>query len=83
MAYTPFYRLISNFLMRLSEQHTLRQRDRFKFYVSSKTGIKVFNSCEWAETIFTGSAYICIIQKFWGVSIRPAEKKLILQVASN
>ena len=32
---------------------------------------------------FPDSAHICIIQEFLGMSIRPAQNKLILQVASD
>ena len=32
---------------------------------------------------FPGSAHICIIQEFLGMSIRPAQNKLVLQVVSN
>jgi len=31
---------------------------------------------------FPDSAHICIIQEFLGMSIRPAQNKLVLQVAS-
>ena len=41
------------------------------------------NSYEWAEPIFQVSAHICIIQKFLGMSIRPAQNKLVLQVTSD
>ena len=32
---------------------------------------------------FLGSAHICIIQEFLGMSIRPAQNKLVLQIASD
>ena len=32
---------------------------------------------------FPDSAHICIIQEFLGMSIRPAQNKLVLQVASD
>ena len=32
---------------------------------------------------FPDSAHICIIQKFLGMSIRPAPNKLVLQIASD
>ena len=32
---------------------------------------------------FPDSAHICIIQEFLGMSIKPAQNKLVLQVASN
>ena len=41
------------------------------------------NSYKWAEPIFQVSAHICIIQEFLGMSIRPAQNKLVLQVASD
>ena len=35
------------------------------------------------RTDFLGSAHICIIQEFLGMSIRPAQNKLVLQVVSD
>ena len=32
---------------------------------------------------FPDSAHICIIQEFLGMSIRPAQNKLVLQIASD
>ena len=58
-------------------------RDYFKFCVNVKNWYKICEYLQMGGANFLGSALICIIQEFLGMSIKPAYNKLFLQVTSN